>query len=164
MSGHSLQTFQSTHSMKECDWNYQYEWTFIANISIHALYERVRLNSSNLAIIAILFQSTHSMKECDRYLVIQLVLFVISIHALYERVRRAQLRQFQPLTEFQSTHSMKECDSSSVAMRSMYWISIHALYERVRLQKDGTFVFISHQTLDFLSLFIYKIEMLNKND
>ena len=35
------------------------------NISIHALYERVRLCNNHMIILYYLFQSTHSMKECD---------------------------------------------------------------------------------------------------
>ena len=37
------------------------------DISIHALYERVRLILRNLENILYIFQSTHSMKECDGY-------------------------------------------------------------------------------------------------
>ena len=60
----------------------------IGSISIHALYERVRLESCWEKVLSLAFQSTHSMKECDTALSIACqALCYISIHALYERVR-----------------------------------------------------------------------------
>ncbi len=80
--------FQSTHSMKECDFDIDNTVDTLIRISIHALYERVRRYSSQYLVDEMEFQSTHSMKECD-------------------------LTAFSFLgtkTVFQSTHSMKECD------------------------------------------------------
>ena len=50
--------------MKECDPKALLD-LMKANISIHALYERVRLVVTPKAHQPKLFQSTHSMKECD---------------------------------------------------------------------------------------------------
>ena len=58
--------FQSTHSMKECDERFL-RLMNPTNISIHALYERVRQGHVILHHWLFLFQSTHSMKECDRF-------------------------------------------------------------------------------------------------
>ena len=112
-TSYSLDKFQSTHSMKECDWT-----------------------TTDKKFDQFAFQSTHSMKECDENNLVFLSAIDnfnprtlwksatgdlteladsirISIHALYERVRLLAERKEPIKLKFQSTHSMKECDVTS---------------------------------------------------
>ena len=104
------------------------------DISIHALYERVRPDSIHLVGTEIPFQSTHSMKECD---FLQQFLFFRGFYFNPRTLWKSATWTIWLMigtTLFQSTHSMKECDPYTCAIEFLAnYISIHALYERVRL-------------------------------
>ena len=133
---HHFTTFQSTHSITECDEMDQEKFIAKAKISIHALHYRVRPEVS----------VTPTINDLS-----------ISIHALHYRVRRRTGPGRKSEQAFQSTHSITECDPSkhqrgkkmkhfnprtplqsatakslTLSLRS-YRISIHALHYRVRL-------------------------------
>ena len=157
----SLLLFQSTHSMKECDsnpvhispckiyFNPRTLWKsatvlffFLSHksrkISIHALYERVRL-LAKLKSNPYFLISIHALYERVRHTGtgMEFINRLISIHALYERVRPAHIQVFSALTKFQSTHSMKECDSSQNGL------FITALYFNPRtLWKSATLFYV----------------------
>ena len=133
---HHFTTFQSTHSITECDEMDQEKFIAKAKISIHALHYRVRLLIFLYFILTLIFQSTHSITECDITLATQLKRekisihalhyrvrpevsvtptindLSISIHALHYRVRHQVATTIFSVNPFQSTHSITECDVS----------------------------------------------------
>ena len=128
-------TFQSTHSITECDEDEWNENERRSNISIHALHYRVRLKTrlivppkkENFNPRTPLQSATSEWR--DRYadsnisihalhyrvrpignLVLIINHGIISIHALHYRVRPRRNSNGEAGKAFQSTHSITECD------------------------------------------------------
>ena len=80
-------SFQSTHSITECDFRLNVK-NAEATISIHALHYRVRQRLLWYQNDGGIFQSTHSITECDG----------------------SRVPAEMTLKQFQSTHSITECD------------------------------------------------------
>ena len=127
-------SFQSTHSITECDFRLNVK-NAEATISIHALHYRVRQRLLWYQNDGGLFQSTHSITECDKIANWELAKTLISIHALHYRVRPNAVAIKPNAIQFQSTHSITECDCEWQYLTGMrFGISIHALHYRVRPQ------------------------------
>ncbi len=152
--------FQSTHSMKECDYKQVLDWVESLYFNPRTLWKSATSILTTPLTRWYVFQSTHSMKECDPIHKTLHCVSVISIHALYERVRRMiiehtksscmisihalyeRVRRYDRiygfwLCYFNPRTLWKSATYAPDALIGQYFISIHALYERVRRFNAG---------------------------
>ena len=103
--------FQSTHSITECDWTTSTTGGG-GTISIHALHYRVRLQA-DAKLAREVGISIHALHYRVRFKEVNKCYKIggISIHALHYRVRfLAKYPDSVDTGIFQSTHSITECD------------------------------------------------------